>query len=135
MIATLTQCRFSRGFTLVELIITICIIGILSSFAIPLTVNYMSQARRAEAKIVLMNLASEMERYALAHAHYPEIQSLETFEALLQPANEYYIFKVEATAEAYTLTAELIEESLQDKEACRTLSINYLGERVPKECW
>ncbi|MCA3235771.1 MAG: prepilin-type N-terminal cleavage/methylation domain-containing protein, partial [Cupriavidus sp.] len=40
----------ARGFTLIELMITVMIIGILSAIAIPQYQQYVTKARRAEAK-------------------------------------------------------------------------------------
>lgn len=43
----------NRGFTLIEIMIVVAIIGILSSLATPMVLKYQAQAKRAEAKLNL----------------------------------------------------------------------------------
>lgn len=58
-----------RGFTLVELMITIVILAILASIAYPSYDTFIRRARMEEAKASIMNTVREMERhYALARA-------------------------------------------------------------------
>ncbi len=62
--------RRRRGFTLLELMITVVIISILAAIAYP---SYLSQVRksyRAEAQADLMELASFMERYFTENSSY-----------------------------------------------------------------
>ncbi len=60
-----------NGFTLIELMIVIAIIGILTAIAFPSYQNYLKQSRRADAKGALMGLANAMER------HFTETNSYE----------------------------------------------------------
>jgi type IV pilus assembly protein PilE len=61
---------FSRGFTLMELMITVVIIGILASVAIPNYTDYVAKSRRAEAQSTLLQVASWMERYFTENNRY-----------------------------------------------------------------
>ena len=54
--------RDMRGMTLIELLIVIAVLGILAAVAVPSYQNYAQQARRAEAKTVLMEAAQLLER-------------------------------------------------------------------------
>ena len=62
------QCkRSSRGFTLIELVITVAIVGILSAIAVPMYSEYTVRARRADAMQALMSAAAAMERFKAAN--------------------------------------------------------------------
>lgn len=51
------------GFTLIELMVAVIIVGILAAIAYPSYRNYMVQTRRSDAMIALTQLASQQERF------------------------------------------------------------------------
>ena len=53
----------ANGFTLMEVMITVVIIGILASIAYPSYTNYVTQTRRSDATIALTQLASQQEKF------------------------------------------------------------------------
>jgi len=53
----------SNGFTLIEMMIVVVIIGVLASIAYPAYNRYSTQTRRSDAKIALTQVASEQERF------------------------------------------------------------------------
>lgn len=55
--------RESRGFTLIELMITVAIIGILASIALPAYTDSVLKSRRAEGRAALLDLLQQQERY------------------------------------------------------------------------
>lgn len=60
---TARQVGPARGFTLIELMITVAIVAILAAVALPSYQSYVMRSKRADAKNALLDLASREERY------------------------------------------------------------------------
>ncbi|MBW1807147.1 MAG: prepilin-type N-terminal cleavage/methylation domain-containing protein [Deltaproteobacteria bacterium] len=60
------------GFTLIELIIVVAIIGILAAVAIPSLTAYIHKSRATEAYTVLQGIREKMEAYYAEFKRYPE---------------------------------------------------------------
>jgi type IV pilus assembly protein PilE len=55
--------KVSPGFTLIELMVVVAIIGILASLAYPSYVDSVRKSNRADAKSTMLQVASQEERY------------------------------------------------------------------------
>ena len=67
----LRQKRGERGFTLIELMVVIVILGILAGLIIPRIMGRPDEARRAKARIQIESLETALKLYRLDNGSYP----------------------------------------------------------------
>lgn len=131
-----------NGFTLIELMIVVVIVGILTVIAIPSYTSYLEKARRSEAQTSLMELAAKIERFYSENHTYAGA----TLSALNMPTNtedgHYVISLSNLSTSTYTLTATAQGGQASDTK-CGNFSLNQLGQKSVsgsasdplKTCW
>ncbi len=135
-----------RGFTLVELLITIVVIGILSSIAYPSYTNYLRKARRAEAQQVLMDGALRQQQILLDSKAYvyepnqvwPHPNAGVTTPNLPASVKPYYQITVDAKDESTTTPQFKLRATpigTQATDSCGVLTVDHANTRTPANCW
>lgn len=124
----------TRGFTLIEVMIVVAILGILAAIAIPQYTEYIRNARRADAQAVLMELAQEAER------HYTRLNTYTGYTvsaATTSRASAFYQFTESIPSGGQSLLITATPTGAQTGDRCGALSINNLGVRAPATagCW
>jgi type IV pilus assembly protein PilE len=89
--------KYSKGMTLIELMIVVAIVGILSAIAYPSYTEYVLRGRRAEARTALMDLMQQQERYFTQNGQYALVPTNTSFKAFSgdSAASGYYTLKAE----------------------------------------
>ena len=123
------------GFTLIELVVAIAIIGILASIALPNYLEYTKKGRRAAAQAHLMDVAQRQQQYLLDNRSYAA--ALSTL-SLTTPGDvsAYYTITIEAadaTPPTFTVTATPVSGSAQAGDA--TLTLDNTGAKTPADKW
>ena len=126
------------GFTLIELMIAVVVIGIISAIAYPAYVDSVSKSKRASAKAQMAEVAQRLQQY------YSEKQGAATYTTTLTdlnyPAGTLYseakghtisiAAGSDGIATSYTITATPVATDAK----CGNLTLNHLGVYSPANC-
>lgn len=145
----------TEGFSLVEIMIVLAIVGILASVAYPGYASYIARSRRIEGQMALLDILQQQERFYSLHNTYVEFSADST-----DPDAQRIKWWSggEATGSAYELHGQAcpnrdisecievravpgttrVDAKFKDKE-CGTLTMNSIGQRGPSggsvRCW
>lgn len=138
--------RRMRGFTLIELMIVVLILGVLASLAVTSYSRYVVKTNRAAAAAVLLGIANRQEQYFLDAREYAA--NMTTLGATPPPeVAEHYTIATTATNNAtppgFQVTATPISGSSQATRdtKCATLTLTSAGAKsisgsgTVQDCW
>lgn len=130
----------SKGFTLIELMVVVAIIGIVAAIAAPSYDAYLRKSKRADAKVVLNTIADRQERLYLQANTYAD--NLAALNVSATSDEGYYSLRIDAgDASGFKATATAIAGQLSDTQ-CKSLSIDSIGAKTSNggvddanNCW
>lgn len=126
--------KHQHGFTFIEIMIVIAIIGILYAVALPNYTSYIQKSRRADVQQVLLQQTAILERQYTRVGGYPA--------SFTFPSSDHYSFSYSSDAtkgssdgSEFTLTAT--PTGAQSGDQCGSLSIDQSGIKTAgaAQCW
>ncbi|MFJ2487218.1 type IV pilin protein [Pseudomonas sp. NPDC087639] len=129
--------RSNRGFTLIEIMIVIAIIGIMLTIGIPSYTEYVKKGRRAEVVSLLSEQAQSLERFYTRNNLYTGITGLSA-------GNDFYTITPTITDQTFLLTATRKSGTAMATDKCGDFTLTNTGVRsmsnattglTTKDCW
>lgn len=133
--------KLAKGFTLVEVMIVVAIIGILTAIAIPQYKNYVIRGNRAAAQAFMLDIASREKQYLLdARSYTANWATTDPTPNLAMTAptlvSNNYVIAVSApvaTIPAFTITATPVTGRPQENDG--NLTLDNLDTKTPSNKW
>ncbi|MGL6243794.1 type IV pilin protein [Pseudomonas sp.] len=129
--------RSNRGFTLIEIMIVIAIIGIVMTIAAPSLTEYVKKGRRTEVAGLLSEQAQILERFYSKNNVY-------TAATGLSAGNDFYTITPTLTDQTFVLTATRKTGTAMATDKCGDFTLTNTGVRsmvnatsglATKDCW
>jgi type IV pilus assembly protein PilE len=124
----------ARGFTLIELMVTIAILAIIAAIAVPIYSGQVEKARRADAVSSLLDTAQQLERCFTRNSSYTHANCPS---GTIASADGFYEITVTAASTTYDLTAKPLGSQAGDD--CKNFTLDHLGNKgktgTADRCW
>ena len=127
------------GFTLIELMIVVAIVGVLAAVAYPSYKRSVEKSRRAEGKALVLDAANRQERrFGDTNKYTDDMTKLGYAADPVTSENGHY--QVDSASSTtgffdFILTATAVGVQVADTN-CATMSINNVGQKTPTSgCW
>jgi type IV pilus assembly protein PilE len=130
--------RKMRGITLLELMVVVVIIGILTAIAFPNYREFVARAKRTEAKALLLEIATNQERFYLNANRYGTLLELGYADPLVTDTGSYTVTIPVNDAGNFTVSAAY-NHTDSEQARCTTFTLDGRGNKTSTgsigNCW
>lgn len=135
---TMMKNRRAKGFTLIELMMAVVVIGILVAVAMPSYQDYVRRGHRTAAQAFLMDVAQRQQQYFMDNRGFTDATATLGMTTPTDVASRYTITIALDAGPPASFSASAAPVGAQTQDTCGTLTLTSAGAKTSSSgsnCW